>query len=109
MVKYKLISDSNHIGLEVIGHASEYSKHHGENIVCAAVSTVCDMAAAGCLSYTSTQIKADKGYQFILCNKSTETNAIITAAMIELKRIEENYPYCFERNETIGNKNSQNV
>ena len=109
MVKYNLISDSDHIGLEVIGHASEYHEHHGKNIVCAAISTVCDMAAAGCLFYTSAQIKTDKGYQSIICNKSIETISIITAAMLELKRIEENYPYCFERNETIGSCNNKNV
>lgn len=97
MVKYKKFESDSMVGLIVSGHASEYPEHHGNNIVCAAVSTVCDMAAIGCGLYCNDiVIKSDNGYMSIISVNRPETIAIITAAMFELDRIKDNYPYCFE-------------
>jgi len=82
--------------LLVKGHASEYAEHDGKNIVCAAVSTVCDMAAIGCTFYDpDTLIAAKKGEFYLTCRLLPTTMAILKSAKLELERLKENYQYCF--------------
>jgi uncharacterized protein YsxB (DUF464 family) len=110
MVRYKKLKYDSRIGLEIAGHASEYSEHEGKNIVCAAISTVCDMVAIGCMQYDpSTEVTQNNGYMMITCEIMPETIAIISAAMIELSRIKENYLYCFEGGTLDGSKNGNTM
>ena len=106
MVHYVVMLDADCLVLLVQGHASEYAEHNGKNIVCAAVSTICDMAAAGCTSYDPyTTVTADKGKFYLTCRKLSETMAILKSAKLELDRLKENYPYCFGGEADVAKNN----
>lgn len=101
MVHYELLAfeDKELIGLAVEGHATEYGGRSGENIVCAAVSAVSDMAVRGCGHYDSKlECGADQGLIYFTCKKSAETMAILKAAMLGLDEIRSQYPMCLSGN-----------
>ena len=102
MVRYSVERDASHVSLHIVGHASEYGAARGNNLVCAAVSTVADMVCEGCLYYDpDTAFMEADGELFVSCRTMPETVGIMTAAMLEMERIKENYPDCFKKGESL--------
>jgi len=96
MVRYRFTKERGRAYMRITGHASEAAAPAGENIVCAAISAVADMVYAGCAHFDkSTEVKEAAGDIFISCRLMAETCGIMTAAHLELLRIEEKYPHCF--------------
>lgn len=99
MIEYKKIEIDygNRIGLMVRGHAN-YAKK--DDIVCAAVSSICQAAANGCLKFgKNTDIKYCRPGHFVFVtdyNQSTE--AIVDTAYDGLENIAKQYPKCFKSN-----------
>lgn len=102
MVRYSIERNKDRVSLHIVGHASEYGAVRGNNLVCAAVSTVADMVCTGCLHYDpDTEFKEADGELFVSCRTMPETVGIMTAAGLELSRIKEHYPACFEKGENL--------
>lgn len=100
MIKFSIVNhiDKNKTGLLIRGHAN-YVKR-GPDIVCAAVSAIGQTACAGVQAVAKTQIKhLQEGYISFTCNKTTESTAIINAALLGLKQIAEQYPQCIKGEE----------
>lgn len=102
MVRYSIERNKDRVSLHIVGHASEYGAVRGNNLVCAAVSTVADMVCEGCLHYDpdTVFIEAD-GELSVSCRTMPETVGIMTAAGLELSRIKAHYPACFEKGENL--------
>lgn len=101
MVRYSVERDAVRVSLHIVGHASECGATRGNNLVCAAVSTVADMVCTGCLHYDpDTEFKEADGELSVSCRIMPETVGIMTAAGLELSRIKEHYPACFEKGVT---------
>lgn len=102
MVRYSVERDAARVSLHMVGHASECGATRGNNLVCAAVSTVADMVCTGCLHYDpDTEFKEADGKLSVSCRIMPETVGIMTAAELELSRIKEHYPACFEKGEKL--------
>lgn len=101
MVWYSVERDAARVSLHMVGHASECGATRGNNLVCAAVSTVADMVCTGCLHYDpDTEFKEADGKLSVSCRIMPVTVGIMTAAGLELSRIKEHYPACFEKGAT---------
>ena len=97
MVAYEYREDGGALYLTVRGHASEYESRPGQNIVCAGVSTVCDMLACGCeMEDKYTMIEGDKGFCRISCTATHGTRLLMRTALAELSRIGHAYPDCLK-------------
>lgn len=97
MVRYRFTKERGRAYMRITGHASEDGAPAGQNIVCAAISAVADMVYAGCTHFDkSAEVKEAVGDMFVSCRLMAETRGIMQAARLELSRIEEKYPYCFE-------------
>lgn len=102
MVRYSIEHNKARMSLHIVGHASEYGAARGNNLVCAAVSTVADMVCMGCLHYDpDTVFMETDGELSVSCRTMPETVGIMTAAEMELSRIKEHYPACFEKGENL--------
>ncbi len=98
MVRYRFTEEQGRAIMRITGHAAECGTLAGENIVCAAISAVADMVYAGCTHFDkSAEVKEAAGDIFVSCRLMAETRGIMTAARLELLRIEESYPDCFVR------------
>ena len=94
MVTYGLVkhTDKSIIGLFIRGHAN-YAKK-GQDIVCAAVSTIGQVAALGVKKYDP-QVDIKKmasGHISFTCKRSQETEAIIYTAIAGLDEVAKEYP-----------------
>lgn len=93
---YQKEEDVYKTGLYIRGHANYVTK--GDDIVCAAVSAIGQAAIAGCEAFDAyIEIKQRrKGHIVFVCEHTTETNAIIQAAILGLDGIKAKYPQCFK-------------
>lgn len=84
-------------GLLVRGHAG-YAKKSKDDIVCSGISAIAQSALYGCSQYDEKLVinKVQSGYINFICKKTTETKAIILAALLGLNAIKEQYPQCFK-------------
>ena len=97
MVTYEYREDGGALFLTLRGHASEYESRPGQNIVCAGVSTVCDMLACGCeMADKYTMLEGDKGFFELSCTATHGTRLLMQAALKELGRIQQAYPDCLK-------------
>ena len=101
MIDFKLIKKkAGRIGLMVRGHAN-YVKH-GDDIVCAAVSSTCFTAINGCLKEVhrddkQIDITACRPGHFVFTVKDMPTTrALIDATYLHLQGIKKQYPQCFK-------------
>lgn len=95
MVRFSIVKhqDKKKTGLVIRGHAN-YVKR-GADIVCAAVSAIGQTAYIGVKAFADTTLKhLQEGYISFVCDKTTETDAIIFAAISGLKQLEKQYPQC---------------
>ena len=94
MVTYGLVNhlDKSKTGLFIRGHAN-YAKK-GQDIVCAAVSTIGQVAAIGVSKYDpKVEIKhMVSGHVSFTCNRTPETEAIIYTAIAGLDEVAKAYP-----------------
>ena len=87
--------DKGKTGLIVRGHAGRAMKS-GVDLVCAAVSAIVETAIVGCEKFAKVDLKAHAtGNVVFHCDKKTETEAIIDAALIGLGHVKKQYPQCF--------------
>ena len=95
MTEYSVTEENNYITLEAFGHANSfYVDKEGNDLVCAIVSTITQVAFLGCKEFTKecNVIKHYSGNFSFKCRSNPNTRAIIYTALLGLREAAKQYP-----------------
>ena len=95
MTEFSVTEEHNYITLEANGHANSFHvDKDGNDLICAIVSTIVQVAYLGCEAHTSecNIVRHYDGHFAFKCRSNPNTRAIIKTALLGLRDAASQYP-----------------